>query len=230
MQEEYQEIDLVELMRAIMRKWWLIVGFMVVAGGISYYITTEYITPIYEAKSTLFIGKENDVLSNISLGDLQVDNKLVVDYRELIKTRLVTEEVINDLALLTTVDGLITNLNINIISESRFMHITFKDPVPERATQVVNRLSEVLAEKAESIVGVKNVQIVDYALVPTVPISPSIRKNVAIAAVLGMMVALGIIFLLMMLDNTVRTEEDLEKLSQVPVLGVIPKFKGEIRG
>lgn len=229
MNEEYQEIDLVELFKSVLRRWWLIALFMIMAGGAAYYVTTEYITPIYEAKSTLFIGKENDVLSSVSIGDLQLDNKLVVDYRELIKTRLVTEEVIQDLSLLTDYNGLRDNLGIQIITESRFMHVTFKDPIPERAAQISNRLSEVLAEKAETVVGVKNVQIVDYALVPNTPISPSVKKNVAIAGVLGAMVALGLIFLQMMMDNTIQTEEDLEKLTQLPVLGVIPKFKGETR-
>lgn len=227
--EEYQEIDLVELFRTVLRKWWLIVLLMAIAGGASYYVTETYVTPIYKAESTLFIGKESDMLAGISLSDLNVDNKLVVDYRELIKTRLVTSEVIEELALQTSTPGLIANLGIEIIAESRFMHVTFQDPIPERATQIVNSISEVLAEKAETIVGAKNVQIVDSAIVPTSPISPSKTKNIATAAVLGALIALGIIFLQMMMDNTVKTEADIEKLTGLPVLGVIPKFKGEVR-
>lgn len=229
MDEEYQEIDLVELMRVVLRKWWLILLLVVIAAGSSYYVTKEYVTPIYKAESTLFIGKENDLISGISFSDLQVDNKLVVDYRELIKTRLVTSKVIEDLALITTPTEIIDNLGIDIISESRFMHVTYEDPIPARATQIVNKISEVLAKKAEEIVGVKNVQIVDFAIEPVLPISPSIKKNVAIAGVLGAMIALFIIFLQMMMDNTIKSEEDIEKLIGVPVLGVIPKFKGEAR-
>lgn len=229
MNEEYQEIDLLELIQVVLRKWWLILLLMIVAGGSAYYATTEYVTPIYEAKATLFIGKDNSTIAGLNLSDLSVDNKLISDYRELIKTRLVTEQVINDLALVATRETLVGNLAVSIINDSRFMYVTFKDPVPERAVLIVNTLSEVLAVQAEEIVGVKNVQIVDYAVVPKYPISPSVPRNVAIAAVLGMMLALFIVFVQMMLENTVQTEEDIEKILGVPVLGMIPRFKGEAR-
>ncbi len=225
-QDVYQEIDLVELMWTVLAKWWLILLLMVIAGGAAYYVTDQYVTPIYQAESTLFIGKESDVLAQVSLSDFNLDNKLVVDYRELIKTRLVTEEVINDLALQATTSSLITNLGIEIIDESRFMHVTFKDPIPERATQIVNSLSEVLADKAMEIVGVDNVRIVDEAIVPTTPISPNKMKNSAVAAAVGAMIALGIIFLQMMMNNTINNEEEMEKAFNVTVLGVIPMFKG----
>lgn len=229
MEQEYQEIDLIEVFWVVLRKWWLIILLMVIAGGAAYYVTDTYITPVYKAESTLFIGKESDILSNISLSDVSLDNKLVLDYRELIKTRLVTEEVIEELSLITTTKGLIENLSIDVIADSRFMHISYEDPIPERATQIVNSLSDVLANRAMDIVGVDNVKIVDYAIVPVEPISPSKMKNVAIAAVLGAMVALGIIFLQMLMDNTVKTEEDVEKILGLSVLGVIPEFKGEVR-
>ncbi len=138
-------------------------------------------------------------------------------------------EVIEELALLTNAEDLVENLGIEIIADSRFMHVTFEDPIPERATEIVNSLSEILATKAEVIVGVDNVQIVDYAIVPEDPISPSTVKNVAIAGAFGMMLALGVIFLQMMMDNSVKTEEDVEALIDVSVLGVIPLFKGEVR-
>lgn len=228
-EQDYQEIDFFELMRVVSRKWWLILLCMLIAGGAAYYVTTSYVAPKYQAISTLFIGKESDVLAAVSLNDLNLDNKLVVDYRELIKTRLVTLEVIDNLALSTTAIDVVENLGIDIVAESRFMHVTYVDPIPERATLIVNSLSEVLAEKATQIVGVDKVQIVDYAIIPENPISPSIPKNIVIAALVGAVVALGIIFIQKMLNNTIQTEEEFEKAYGVAVLGIIPKFKGETR-
>lgn len=224
MGEEYQEIDLLELLGIVIRKWWLILIFVVIAGGTSYYVTTEMITPIYEAKATLFIGKEADLLSEFSLTDLQVDNKLVVDYRELLKTRLVTEEVIEELGLQNvSTNQIVSMLSVSTISESRFIYIRFKDADPEIAAAIANKLSEVLVKVVAEVIGINNVQIVDAAIVPFGPISPSLRMNVAIAVVLGGMVALFLIFILHLLDNTIKKEEELEKKLGVPVLGVIPK-------
>lgn len=227
--QDYQEVNLLEIVKKVMPKWWVIFLLMVISGSISYYVTSEYMVPEYKAKTTLFIGKESEVLAGISLSDFNLDNKLVVDYRELIKTRLVTSEVINRLSLETTNIELIDKLGIEIITDSRFMHVAFVDPLPERATLIVNTISEELADKAKTIVGVDNVQIVDYAEVPSIPISPNTRNNVMVAMVLGAIVAIGIIFIQMMVNNTIHSEEDMEKTFGVPVLGVIPKFKGEVR-
>lgn len=225
MGEEYQEIDLLELVGIVLRKWWLILLFVIIAGGTSYYVTDNYITPTYEAKAKLFIGKEADLLGEISLGELQLDNKLVVDYRELLKTRLVTEEVIQELGLNITTGQLVNNLSVETISDSRFINIIYVDTTPEVAAAITNKLAEVLVDSVQEIIGIKNVQIVDAAIVPISPIAPSKVMNVAIAVVLGGMLALFVIFILHLIDNTIKKEEQLEKKLGVPVLGVIPKYK-----
>lgn len=229
MKDENNEVELVELLVEVLKKWWLIAIFVIIASSTAYYATTNYVTPIYEAKATLFIGRDNSSVAGLDLSDLSVDDKLISDYRELIKTRLVTETVIDELNLMTTRDALVMSLDIFIINDSRFMYVSFMDPDPEKAVIIVNRLAEVLAVQAEEIVGVKNVQIVDRAVVPDEPISPSVSRNIAVAAVAGMMLALFIIFLQIILDNTVSHEEDIEKIIGVPVIGIIPRFKGEAR-
>jgi len=225
MGEEYQEIDLLELIGIVLRKWWLILIFVIIAGGISYYFTINYITPTYEAKATLFIGKEADLLGEFSLTDLNLDNKLVVDYRELLKTRLVTEAVIQELGLNVSTTRLVDNLSVMTVSDSRFIHIAFIDTNPEIAASITNKLSEVLVDTVVDVIGIQNVQIVDAAIVPIKPIGPNLRMNVAIAIVLGGMLALFVIFILHLVDNTIKKEEQLEKKLGLPVLGVIPKHK-----
>lgn len=229
MNEEYQEIDLGKLIKEVLSKWWLIVLLMVIAGGAAYYYTSNYVTPIYRAKSTLFIGKETDMIAGIDLQDLTVDNQLITDYEELIRTRLVTQEVIDEMELVATTSQLSAGLGITSLDESRFMHIYYTDYIPERAADITNTLSRVLADKAYEVIGVQNVRVVDEALVPTRPISPSMTRNVGIAAVLGAMVALGIIFLFMMMDNKIHDEDDIEAILNSPILGMIPEFKGEER-
>ena len=230
MEQEYDEIDLRELIHVLLSKWWLIVIFLVVATGITGYVTMNHITPIYEAKSTLFIGKESNTIAGISMSDFQIDNKLVVDYRELIKTRLITEEVIRDLGLDISVGSFVERLDVGGIKDSRFMYITFKDSNPKMAAEITNKLSETLILRAEEIVGVEKVKIVDKAIVPQGPISPNVKMNIAISALLGIMLGVATIFVLNMFDNTIKKEEDIEKYVQLSVLGVIPRFKGEVRG
>ena len=229
MNEEYQEIDLMELVRAVLSKWWLILSFMIVFGGLAFYYTSNFVTPLYKASAELFIGEESSSLTDISLSDLSLNTSLLSDYQELIKTRLVTEEVIDELSLVATRNSLVARLSVQIIGDSRFMYVTYTDPIPERAQLIVNTLSEVLTDKAERIMGVKRVQVIDYAIVPQAPMYPSVSRNVLVASVLGAMLALGIIFITMMAANTVQNETDVERLVALPVLGSIPKFKGAER-
>lgn len=229
MDQEYQEIDLRELLHIVLAKWWLILIFLVLSTVLAAYITISFITPMYEAKSTLFIGKESDSIAGISFSDLQVDNKLVVDYRELIKTRLVTEEVIGDLNLDISVNEFIERLSVTTIKDSRFIHITFQDSNPKTSAMIANKLSATLVDKAVDVVGVENVMIVDHAIVPQGQVSPNLKMNVTISGMLGIMLGLFCVFLLHMLDNTVKREEDIEKHLGLSVLGVVPLFDGEER-
>ncbi len=227
--EEYEEIDIRELVHIILGKWWVIALFTVIAMLVSGYVTSEMIDPVYEAKSTLFIGNESDSIAGISFSDLQVDDQLVVDYQELIKTRLVTETVIHDLNLPTTVDNFVEHLSVSGIKDSRFIHIVFQDTDPQLAALVANELSDSLVANAERIVGVENVVVVDSAVTPDHPVSPNLLMNVAIAAVLGAMLGMFLIMVLHMLDNTFKREDDIERQLGISVLGIVPKFEGERR-
>lgn len=229
MEKEYQEVDILELAGRVMKKWWLILLLVLIAAGASLLMTRTMVTPVYEASTTVFIGKESAKLSDISLMDIQVGSQLVTDYTELLETNQVLESVIWELALKANPEALRENLTVSIIKDSRFMRIAYKDPNPELAVKVADKISDILKVKAEEVVGVKNVVIVDYAKVPSVPDSPSLPKNMGIAGVMGMMLALVVIFMQLVLDNTMKVESDVELELGLPVMGVIPRFKGEKR-
>ncbi len=227
--EEYEEIDIREIVSILLKKWWIIALFVVTAMLVTSYVTREMVEPVYEASSTLFVGTEKNSVAGISFSDLQVDDQLVVDYQELIKTRLVTEEVIESLNLPFSVENFVARLNVSGIKDSRFVHIVFQDTNPQRAANIANELTDSLVANAEQIVGVENVMVVDKAVVPVSPISPNLMMNVAISAVLGAMLGMFLIMLLHMLDNTFKREDDIERELGITVLGVIPKFEGERR-
>lgn len=229
MNEEYQEIDLIDLAKKILKFWWLLLIFMVIAAGSAYYVTKTYITPLYKANASIFIGKESGDLGFSLSESFYVGSELVTDYTELVKTNLVLDQVIKELKLESSTDTLRGKIGVEVINESRFIYITVLDPSPEMAVAIADKVAVVLKEKAVEIVGVKNVNIVDYAVLPKEKDSPSTKKNVAIAAILGLMFGLFLIFINMMMNNTIEKEEDVETAIGIAVIGVIPKFKGEVR-
>lgn len=229
MENEYQEIDLRELISAVLKRWWIIALCFIISTVAAYIITTQYMEPIYEAKTSLFIGKEKGDIGSISIGDIQLNSKLITDYREIAKSRLVATEVITNLGLKMDLSTFRNNLSVSTVKDSRLFTINVQHTNPKVATDVANEIATVLVEKVSAIIDVKNVQVIDEALEPTKPVKPSKKMNVAIAGVLSIMVALFIIFLIEFFDNTVKCEEDIEKHLGLTVIGVIPKFKGEER-
>lgn len=229
MEQDTQEIDLLELTQKIFKFWWVLLIAATLCAGLSYYVTKYHITPVFEAKTTLFIGKEAGAIASIDLNELSVGNKLITDYRELIKTNQVIEQVIVDLKLDTSAIILKDKIEVRTVNDSRFIYVSVQDPSPKMAQAIADQVSIILKEKAEEIVGAKNVYIVDKAKLPDKQVSPSAPKNTAIAGILGLMVGLFLIFINMMLSNTIEKEDDIEKAIGINVIGVIPSFKGDPR-
>ncbi len=112
MSEEYQAVNLKELVMMILRKWWLLVIIMLTTTALAYWLSITYTIPIYRAQATLFIGKDSNVLASINVNDLKFSNELVSDYRELLSSRLVTEEIIEALDNRAYHEQIIKNMNV----------------------------------------------------------------------------------------------------------------------
>ena len=230
MREMTKEIDLKEIVLGVLKMWWLIIILPLSLSGLAYYVTEEWMVEEYEATTTLFIGKDSvDTLTEFNINDLAVDSKLVSDYRELIQTKLITEKVIDTLHLDYSRMDIIDRLTVQVLNDSRFMTLSYQDSDPERAMDVANLMSEILTEEAENIVGVSNVKIVDQADLPTEPVSPNLTINVILSAAIGFILAMVVIMFRMLFENTFKGEEDLERILQMPVLGMIPEFEGKVR-
>lgn len=205
----------------------------VIAASIAAVISFMILEPIYAVHTTLFVGKEGGGLSDDILGFsselLNVNSKLVGDYREIAKSRLVAKEVIKDLELDYSVGEFQDKVQVDTVRDTRIFKISFEDPNPERVTSIVNRLAEVLMKHAKEIVLVENITVIDKAEVPVEPIKPNKRMNVAIGGILGAMLGTMIIFMIHFLDNTIKTPVDVEKALGLSVLGTIPTFEGEVR-
>lgn len=229
--ETTKEVNLKELFEIILKKWWLIVLLIAIGLGFSYIFTVKLITPIYEAKTVLYIGQEGGSLGSIdvTLGQLNANSQLLVDYKQIASTRLVVNEVIKNLGLNMTYEDFQKNILVESVLESRLFTVGFRNPDPHKAKLVSDELARQLTIAVLQIVGVENIRILDQALVPEMPASPNILLNTIIGGLLGFLIALFIIVFMFMINDTVRNEEDIENLIGVSVLGDIPEFKGEDR-
>jgi capsular polysaccharide biosynthesis protein len=173
------------------------------------------------------VGRPKDYVSdaNIQYNELLLNQKLVSTYGELIKTRAVAEEVIKNLNLDLSYEQYKEKVSVSLVKDTELIQIIVKDTDPNTAVIIADETANVFMEKVQEIMKVDNVHVIDKAEIPSGPVSPNALLNIAIAGVLGLMVAVFLAFLLEFLDNTIKTPEDVEKYLNLPVLGSIPKVE-----
>lgn len=230
-----ENINISEIFQVLKKKYKLIIaiviGFVAIAGVLSFFV----ITPKYEAKVKLFIGKEE---SKDNLGynssEIQMYQKLLTTYAEIIKTEDLVQGAVTkskiDLGKMDSKDVL-SSLVVTPRSDTQILEIAYQDSNAQRSVDVVNSITNSFIEKSKKLITNGNVQVIEKAKLPENPVSPNKKLNMLIALVLGVMVGVGIVLLLEFMDNTFKSKEDLEKILDIPVLGAIPEYDTEsIRG
>jgi capsular polysaccharide biosynthesis protein len=226
-----EELDLLELVHIVLKRKWIIVATTIIATVISILVTMFAITPMYEANTTMMVNSSKsssigDLASGFDLGSINLSQKLVVTYSEIVKSRIVLEAVINRLDLDMTYNGLLTSLTSSPVGSTEILKISVKDTDPVEAAEIANTISDVFIKEVMRILKVDNVEIIDEAIPLNNPINVKLMLNAAIAFILGIMAGVFIIFILEMLDRTIKTAEDVEKHLGLPVIGSIVEFSG----
>jgi len=224
---EVQEIDLRDLYFIIKKKIWLIVALFLLSTIVSGVVSFYFITPGYSTYSTLMLGKYADYgeTRGIEYNDVRLNQALIGTYAKIATSKRVLEEVQEELSFDITMKDLTQKVDISLLNNTEIIKVTVEGTSPEEITEVANTLAEVFSRQVADIMAIDNVQILDNAEVPDQPVSPNKKLNVAIAGVLAIMVAVFIIFLLEMFDNTIKIPEDIERQLDLPVLGMIPEHE-----
>ncbi len=221
-----ETIDLREYFGIIKKRFWIIALITIVAASVSAGISFFVLQPVYEANSTIIVNTDQDEQTQMITGDqFTVTQKLAVTYGEIIKSRTVLEPVINNLKLDVTYEELSEKITVSPVQDTQIISISVQDTNKQKARDIANEIPKVFTNEAKRITKANNVEVIDKAIVPDDPIKPNKIMNVAIAAVLGVMIGLFVVFLIEYLDNKIKTPQDIEKYLGLPILGVIPNEK-----
>ena len=220
-----ETMDLREILQIILKRLWIIILVTLVcivsSGIISYFVLDN----IFEASTTLMVSKTRDEeSSNLQYNDILLNQKLVKTYSEIVKSNRVLEKVIEQLGLNMSTGDLRSKVQVNSVSDTEIIRISVEGQDANFATELANSIAVVFMGEIGGIMKMDNVQFIDPAQTPINPIKPRPMLNMAIAGVLGMMVSVFAIFLLEYFDNTIKTIEDVEQKTGLPVLGSIPVF------
>ncbi|MGN0159537.1 MAG: YveK family protein [Brotaphodocola sp.] len=219
------EIDLLELFRALKKRIWMILAAAVVAGGIAGAFSKFVLIPQYESTSMVYILSKETTLT--SLADLQIGSQLTQDYKIIVTSRPVLEDVIGQLNLELEYEELKQKITINNPKDTRILSITAQDPDPMMAKKITDAVAKTSSEYIGDIMEMVPPKIIEKGVVAMKKSSPSNTKNALIGAVLGMMAVCGITILEVILNDTVRTEEDIAKYLGISVLASVPARASE---
>lgn len=221
---EEQVISLSEIFEAVKKRWIMIVSITLAATIISGLVSFFVIDPIYETSTKLFIGKEESDETAYNTNDIQMYQKLLQTYAQAIKTKDLVGEAIKNLSYDLEENAVINSLTVTPIADTQILQIKYQSKSPEEAKQILKNITKEFIAISKELVPNGNVKIIEEVQLPENPISPNKTMNIAIAFLLGLMVSLGLVFLLEYLDNTYKNKEQLEKDIDIPVLGAIPDF------
>ena len=172
----------------------------------------------------MIVNTRQDVTSNVTSDQINSATKLVATYSIIIKSDTVLQQVIENLGLGMTYSELNSRVSVQAVDDTQVMKITVNSTSPEWAQTVCDEILAVSPDIIKEAVEAGSVKVISKASLNLNPISPNIKKNTALGAMVGLVLALGIIVLQVLLDNKINTEEDVTKYLDMTVLGVIPQY------
>ncbi|MFC3748190.1 YveK family protein [Paenibacillus sp. GCM10012306] len=229
-----QELDLRDYFRIVRKRLWMIVSIVVVvcalAGVYSLYIKK----PVYEASTKIIVNQTptQSAMTQLDLNQINTNIQLINTYKEIIKTPAILDIVIKNYPQFNiTTEELLKKVNVSSVNNTQVMTLVVRDNSYTQAAEIVNAISLVFKQEIPSLFNVQNVSILNEAKVnPPVepgPVEPNVLLNIAIAFVVSLMIGLGIAFLLEYMDDTIKTEADIEKYLGLPTIAMITRVGQE---
>lgn len=225
---EENTISLQEIAYALKKRWKLIALITIAATLVSAILSFFVIKPQYEAKTKLFIGKqetqENNAYNN---SDVMMYQQLMKTYSELAKTSDLVTKAVKSANLdynQNQIKGILNNLNVTPSADTQILDLSFKGKNTEEVLKVTEAITDEFISESKELIPNGNVQVIQKPQLPENPVSPNKKLNILIAFVLGLMVGVGIVLLLEYLDNTFKSREELEKTLDLPIVGAIPDY------
>lgn len=215
------EIDLLELIQVLFSRIWLILSAGLFLALVCFAVSKFLMTPIYQSTTKIYILNKTES-STVTYSDVQMGTQLTKDYAELISSRYVFEEVIQELGMDTDYKGLLEQVSVTTPSDTRIVAITVEDTDPVQAMHIANCIREVASDHIQNVMDIEAVNVVETANMPTEKSGPSCMKWTLIGGVIGCFILCAIVLAQYLLDDTIKSSEDVEKYLGLSTLALIP--------
>lgn len=225
-QAETEEIDLRALLAAVLRKSWLIALVAVVCAGVMFLYTAYMVTPLYQSSTKFYVnnkaGNKGESSVNVSSGDLTASRYLVDSYIGILKTRETLNAVIEYAGEEMNYKTLQKMISAKAVDNTEIFQVTVESDDPKLSEKLADAIAHILPQRIAGIIDGTSVKIVEEAVEPTEPSSPSYVKNVAIGVLIGLVASVGVIVLKTITDTTIREDKDVAQVCHYPILAAVP--------
>lgn len=222
-----EELNLKDLLNYYLKKIPIIVAITLLFLILGYVYIEKIQIPMYHGTTTIILveKQDEDVSSDVTSNELLINEKLVATYSQIVKSRRVLDQVIDELNLKDTVNELAERIEVTSVSETSIIKITVSDRSNKRAVRIVNEIADVFKNEVTEIYNLENVSVVDEAIVEDSPYNVNVIKQMLIFALVGIVLSCGIIFVMFYFDNTIKSKNEIEDKLKLAVLGEIPTAK-----
>lgn len=216
------EIDLRQIFSIIMSKAVIIIMIGVIFGLAALLGSKLLIRPTYESSTSLYVLNKQEGSTTTTYNDLQTSSQLTKDYMVLVTSRTVLEQVISELNLDLSSAALAGMITVTNPTNTRMLNITVANNDQYQAKEIADKVAEVSANSICSIMQIEKVNVVDKANLPTAPSSPNVMKNAVIAGLVGIILAMAVVVVRFLMNDTITTSEDVERYLGMSTLALIP--------
>lgn len=221
--EEENEVDLLDLIFMVIRRWKVIVLMIIptVALGFFFAMTRP---SVYQADTTLIVSSGMQSVG-LESSDIALNQKLVVTYSEIAKSRDILTRVISKYDLIESPTALGKRISVRPVKDTELIKLTYSCNDPKLAEAVTNELANEFIKKVGQVMKVRNVSVVEKAIEPRSPLPKGRGKILLASIILGGMLGAGVALLIEFLHKKVRKSSDMEKILGVQMLGMIPEIE-----
>lgn len=221
-----KNLGLKAILDELKRKAILIILAAVVCGSALWGYASFMIQPVYQAKASVYVYSDTVLLEEIVTSQmLSASQQLAETCKVILISDLVLDEVEEKLESQRTAEQMKGNISVSSANGTEILNIYVKDINPKMAKKVANTLLTVFPKEMVRIVKAGDVEVIDYAKTPTVPIAPNVMNYTAAGVLFGFLFSCGVIVLRSALFTKIRDEEDLEAYFEEPILGIVPTIK-----
>jgi capsular polysaccharide biosynthesis protein len=204
-----KEINLKDHFTIIKKRLWILVLLTFITTSIGMIKNTFFVTPLYQSTTRIIIGADELMITNLKV---------------LMRDSSVLQLVVNSLGINRSPEGLAQQISVNSVENSQIVSISVVDTDPKIAAEIANTTANIFKDEIPNIIGFNNVKLLTAAKINPFPINPAQNSTIIMFALAGLVIGIGIIYFLDTLDDSVRSNEDIENLLGLTVLGNVSRM------